>query len=258
MFMKQYAQMSSPLATPPATSPIRRGRQPPPVRRSSNRIRRQQTYDCFGDHGAEELSPVQALGKLSAVAMLTTARVGDVDEDASMAQARPHLSEVNKRGLVTTDSQMGAKKQVTHHFYGHVLNPPVTQWQRSYITGILAKDLGHKFAQKMRLVDGVDFFIGLHGHDPPHALTHFIKVTMHHQNDDPEFHTSVPMATSTLGYSLSGLLPEVQHVVQSDTCMKIVEEDALLLQIVDLVWGRPFWLFEKVKEVLDEVIAEQT
>lgn len=154
--------MSLPPATPPGTPPSQRGRrQPPPERRSSDRIRRQQTYDCFGDHGEEELSPVQALGKLSAIAMLTTARVGDVEEDASMAQARPHLSEINKRGLVTTDSQMGAKKQITHHHDGHVLNPPVTHWQRSYVTGILAKNLGPKFEQKMRLVDGVDFFIAL-------------------------------------------------------------------------------------------------
>ncbi|CAN0334099.1 unnamed protein product, partial [Pylaiella littoralis] len=131
--------MSSPPGSPPGTPPSQRGRQPPPVRRSSNRIRRQQTYDCFGD---QELSPVQALGKLSAVAMLTTARVGLASEDPSMAQARQHLSEVNKRGLVTTDSQMGAKKQITHHSDGHVLNPPLTLWQRSYISGILAKDLG--------------------------------------------------------------------------------------------------------------------
>ncbi|CAN0373555.1 unnamed protein product [Pylaiella littoralis] len=106
--------MSSPPGSPPGTPPSQRGGQPPPVRRSSNRVRRQQTYDCFRDHGAEELSPVQALGKLSAV------------------------------GLVTTDSQMGAKKQITHYVDGHVLNPPVTIWQRSYISGISAKDLGHK------------------------------------------------------------------------------------------------------------------
>lgn len=79
---------------------------------------------------------------------------------------------------------------------------------------------------------------------------------MTHQDGNPDFDTSVPMATNTLGYSLAGLLPEVRHVVQSETCIKIVEEDALLVKIVDLVWGRPFWLFEKVKEILDEVIAE--
>ena len=243
------------MSSPPGTPPSQRSRRQP-VRRSSDRIRRQQIYNCFGDHGAEELSPVQALGKLSAVAMLTTARVGN-QEDPSMAQARPHLAEVNKRGLVTTDSQMGAKKQITHHFFeGHVLNPPVTHWQRSYILGILPKGFGDKFKEKMGLVDGVDFFIGRHGHDPPHASTHYINVTMEHQNSDPEFDAAVPMATSTLGYSLSGLLPEVKDVVQSDTCVNIVKEDALLVNIVDLVWGRPFWLFEKVKEVLDEVIAE--
>ncbi|AAK14642.1 unnamed protein product [Ectocarpus sp. 4 AP-2014] len=247
--------MSSPAASPPATPPGTPRRSSDRVR---TRIRRQRVYDCFGDQGPEELSPVQALGKLSAVAMLTTVRVGDPGEDASMAQARPYLSEVNKRGLVTTDSQMGAKKHLSHHFDGHVLNPPVTQWQRSYISGILAKGLGGKFAQKMRLVDGVDFFLDWHGESPPYALTHDINVTMYRQGDnEPNFFTNVPMATHPLAYSLSGVLPEVEHVLQNDTCVRIVEEDALLVQIVDLVWGRPFWLFEKVKEVLDEVLSEQ-
>lgn len=244
------------MSSPPGTPPSRR--RPAPVRRSSDRIRRQPIYDCFGDHGPEELSPVQALGKLSAVAMLTTSRVGLATEDPSMAQARPHLSEINKRGLVTTDSQMGAKKQVTHHADGHVLNPPVTQWQRSYVTGILAKGLWRKFEQKMRLVDGVDFFVGRHGAEPPFSLTHYINVTVFQRGDDePDFFTNVPMATHPLDDDLSGLLPEVGHVMRSDTCVRIVEEDALCVQIVDLIWGRPFWLFEKVKEVLDEVIAEE-
>lgn len=174
-----------------------------------------------------------------------------------MVQARPHLSEVNKRGLVTIDSQMGKKDQVTHHVYGHVLNPPLTHWQRSYISGILAKDLGPKFEQKMSLVDGVDIFIGVPGPTPPYSSTHYISVTMYKQGDgdEPDFCTRSPMATQPLEYSLEGLLPEVQHVMDNDTCKRIVEDDALFVEIVDLVWGRPFWLFEKVKEVLDEVIA---
>ena len=249
--------MSSPPPSTPGTPLSQRGRQSPPVRRSSNRIRNQQIYACFGDHGAEELSPVQALGKLSAVAMLTTARVGS-EEDPSMAQARPHLSEVNKRGLVTIDSQMGKKDQVTHHVDGHVLNPPLTHWQRSYISGILAKDLGPKFEQKMSLVDGVDIFIGVHGPTSPFSLIHYIPVTMMKQGDgdEPDFCTRSPMATRPLEESLQMLLPEVQDVMDNDTCIRIVEDDALFVEIVDLVWGRPFWLFEKVKEVLDEVIAE--
>ncbi|CAN0546745.1 unnamed protein product [Ectocarpus sp. 12 AP-2014] len=249
--------MSLPPGTPPGTPPSQRGgRQPPPERRSSDRIRRQQTYDCFGDHGPEELSPVQALGKLSAAAMLTTTRVGDVVEDASMAQARPHLSRINKRGLVTTDSQMGVKKELTHHRDGHLLNHPVTHWQRSYVVGILARNLGTKFRQKMQLVDGVDFFIGPHGRSPPLYLAHRIYVTMQRQNGDPDFCTSVIMATNPLDEDLNGVLPEVQHVLQNDTCVRIVEEDALLVNVVDLHWGRPFWLFDKVKNVLQEVLDE--
>ena len=248
--------MSSTSSTPPGTPPSQR--QAP--RRRSARIQRRQIYDCFGDHGAEELSPVQALGKLSGVAMLTTARVGSAAEDPSMAQARPHLSKINEKGLVTTDSQMGAKKQITHHVDGHVLNPPVTTWQRSYVIGILPKDLGEKFEQKMRLVDGVDFFLGRHGNHPFGPSTHYISVTMYQQGDDdePEFFTSVTMDTDTLAYSLSGVLPEISHVLESETCVRIVDDDALLVKIVDLHWGRPFWLFEKVAEILDEVLAHHT
>lgn len=76
------SQMSSPPSSPPGTPLSQRGRQSPPMRRSSNRIRNQQIYACFGNHGAEELSAVQALGKLSAVEMLTTVRVGS-EEDPS-------------------------------------------------------------------------------------------------------------------------------------------------------------------------------
>lgn len=38
-------------------------------------------------------------------------------------------------------------------------------------------------------------------------------------------------------------------------CNKIVEDDAMMVQIADAVWGRPFWLFDKIKDVLDETIA---
>lgn len=78
---------------------------------------RRKTSRCFGrwddttfDVGEmAQLSPLQAFGKLCSLAMLTTARVGDVEEDPSMSQARPRLAAINERGLVTTDSQMGLK-----------------------------------------------------------------------------------------------------------------------------------------------------
>ncbi len=228
-------------------------------RRSSRRLHRQHIHDCFGNHGSEELSPVQALGRLSAVAMLTTARVGD-GEDPSMAQARPHLSGINEKGIVTTDSQMGAKKLVTHRAdNGEPIVPPVTKWQRAYIRGMIPEGLYEEFSNKMRLIDGVDFFIGVPGESPPDQFIHYINVTMYQQGpeDEPDFFTNIPMATETLEEPLLNLLPEVSHVLQSSACQELVQNDALLVNIVDLVWGRPFWLFEKVKQVLDEVLREQ-
>ena len=56
--------------------------------------------NCFGrfdgvSYDMSGLSPVQAFAKLSAVKMLTTARVGDEEEDLTMAEARSRLSEIN-------------------------------------------------------------------------------------------------------------------------------------------------------------------
>lgn len=224
--------------------------------RRSDRLHRQHIYDCFGNHGPEELSPVQALGKLSATAMLTTARVGDPMEDPSMAQARPHLAEINERGIVTTDSQMGKKELITHRFdNGQPLVPPVTQWQRSYILGIMPVGLYEEFSKKMRLIDGVDFFIGVPGESPPEQFIHYINVTMLQQGpeDEPDFFTNVPMTTNTLEEPLLNLLPEVAHVMQSSACKEIVQNDALIVHVVDLIWGRPLWLFDKVKEVLQDI-----
>lgn len=80
--------------------------------RRSSRIALRDIDACFGSFDGDRydvsgLSPVQALGKLSAVAMLVTDRVGDPQEDVTMSQAKPILSKINKEGLVTTDSQMG-------------------------------------------------------------------------------------------------------------------------------------------------------
>lgn len=113
--------------------------------------------------------------------------------------------------------------------------------------------------KKLRLVDGVDFFIGLHGAEPPYSHSHYIPVTMYQQGDgEQDFDTSVPMATHCFQESLNGLLPEVRPVMRGEICKIIVEEDALLVEIVDLVWGRPFWLFEKVSGILGQVVDEQS
>lgn len=69
---------------------------------------------CFGKYGDVEVddsnvSPVEALGKVSAMAMPTTERVGHPEADPTMTQARPRLSLINDKGDLTDDSQMGKK-----------------------------------------------------------------------------------------------------------------------------------------------------
>lgn len=39
--------------------------------------------------------------------MIISDRVGVPDEDETMVEARPNLHQINRRGRVTTDSQMG-------------------------------------------------------------------------------------------------------------------------------------------------------
>ena len=52
---------------------------------------------------------VGQIARLQAAAMPTTSRVGDPEEDETMASARPVLSRINALGFVTVDSQMGTK-----------------------------------------------------------------------------------------------------------------------------------------------------
>ncbi|CAM9441333.1 unnamed protein product, partial [Pylaiella littoralis] len=51
-------------------------------------------------------------------------------------------------------------------------------------------------------------------------------------------------------------LPEVQTILQDTTCFDIVEQDSLKVEIVDTIWGRPWWLFDKVAEILDEKFSK--
>lgn len=63
-------------------------------------------------------------------------------------------------------------------------------------------------------------------------------------------------ADDSFNYAVLNLLPKLQPIMQDATCKRIVERDALRVHIVDTEWGRPFWLFEKIIAVLDEVLDE--
>lgn len=202
------------------------------------------TYDV------SRLSPVQALGKLSADAMMISDRVGRASEDATMVQARPYLSRINSRGLVTTDSQMG-KNVVTQTLDARHERVK----QRSYVTGIIPRHLGKEFLRRMKHEDNVVVRVDLPKTTswiPMADFVYFFPVTVY---GDDDFQTSVPMVPDE--FEDMEFLPEIQTIMNDVNCKRIVEQDALIVQIVDAVWGRPFWLFEKIVQVLDMTIESR-
>ena len=209
--------------------------------------------NCFGrfngvGYDVSGLSPVQAFAKLSAVHMLTTVRVGDVEEDPTMAEARPRLSEINRKGFLTIDSQMGKKIVEQHPRTG--ANYPY--WQRSYVDGFMPRHLTRNFHQRMELEDGVVILIDA-PHEQPGRIGGTISVTL----DGDYFYTQKPVATSR-GFknSVQNVLPEVSSIMSDKKCQELLRQDALNVRVVDMVWGRPFWLFDKISQVLDVVNDE--
>jgi hypothetical protein len=87
--------------------------------------------------------------------MLTTRRVGDPSEDASMAAARPILSKINELGFVTIDSQMG------------------TSEQRAYVSGFVSKNIVEKFVELVTMESGIMCFSFPHGESVPKGYNTF-------------------------------------------------------------------------------------
>ena len=209
--------------------------------------------NCFGRfdgvaYDVSGLSPVQAFAKLSAVHMLTTARVGDPVEDASMSEARPILSEINRKGFLTIDSQMG--KKIVDQIPATGEEYPF--WQRAYVDGLMPRHLTKNFHQRMELEDGVLLLIDA-PHDNPIRLGGSISVTL----DGDNFFTHKPVATSeSFEETVLNVLPEVRSIMSDERCQELLRKDACNVRVVDMVWGRPYWLFEKVSQVLDVVNDE--
>ncbi len=200
---------------------------------------------CFGSFEGETfdvagLSPVQALGKVSAMKMLITERVGDSEEDETMKQARPRLSEINSRGLLTTDSQMGKKEVLKDPKDGSYY----PYWQRAYVEGVMPRHLARKFHQHMEIVDGVVVFSGAPV-DADVYVDHYVPVTV----DGDRVYTRAPMAPVPKIDDIE-VLPEVQTILRHSTCKELLTKDAIIMRVVDTIWGRPFWLFDKIIEVL--------
>lgn len=224
--------------------------------RKSSRIYQRDMKDCFSTLNGQSvdvsnLHPVEAFGKLSAMAMLVTQRVGDPNEDASMSQARPRLSQINDRGLVTFDSQMGVKRVIPG--CDTIDGSDATHWQRSYIKGVIPGGMGEVFKQQIDLVDGIAMNMVEPVSEGKETFSMYeVPVTRY----DDEMSTFVPMLQDeSLLEAKLNFLPEVQSILNNKNCEKMFEEEALLVVIVDMVWGRQFWLFDKVSEILGTLQA---
>lgn len=210
------------------------------------------TYDMSG------LSPVQAFAKISAVKMITTTRLGL--EDATMIEAAPLLSEINRKGILTTDSQMGKKERQNYRVKrrGRVSQKVTALWQRAYVTGFIPAHLADDFRERMGLEDGVLVLVNdpheVDGMREQESLSTPVPVTLDHDR----FYTNITAYSSgTFTEDLLNVLPEVKSIVSDIKCRELLRNDARCVRVVDMTWGRPLWLFEKISNVLDVVNDER-
>ena len=210
--------------------------------------------NCFGkfdgvSYDLSNASPVQALANISALKILTTSEL--VDEDPTMAIARPHLSKINQAGFLTTESQMG-KKELDKVDADSL-------WQRSYVKGLLPRHVADAFRQQLSLEDSVFVVI-----DEPDDRDCYVARGMmipltfeggfYARYGGSLFPTNAPVTgLESFTEIVWNLLPEVKSIMTSEKCVNLVKEDAMKVLVVDMTWGRPFWLFEKIVEVLGEL-----
>lgn len=229
--------------------------------------------DIIESYNSESMRPTDVLGKLSAVAMLTTNRVGDPTEDETMVEARPRLSLINEKGFVTVDSQMGVVKSITLHDFmmtnrrgERVFNPvwdekrregtlpqlPHTyiEKQRSYVEGIMSKDKVEKFKDKMFKIDSVIVLVRNYGSRRNDRS--ILPLTLE-GGDRVYTTTGLYMDTRRFEDMSGNLLPEMQGIVSSKSCQDLIENDSKVVFVIDTRWGRKFWLMDMIIEVLDDL-----
>lgn len=192
---------------------------------------------------------VGQIARLQAAAMPTTSRVGDPEEDETMASARPVLSRINALGFVTVDSQMGTKGGGGY-----------THWQRAYVSGFVASSVAKRFVRAMNAADGVLVLAFPHGEEQPEAGKAFamkrmprVSLTIEARLDTA---TSHPLAVAQPFSSMwAALLPEL-GLRGDGASMKAVAADATQVFVVDMVWGRKTWLFKTVQRCLRDLSTE--
>jgi len=196
-----------------------------------------------------EISNFKDLARESSVLMLTSDRVGDVTEDESMKVAKPILSKINALGFVTQDSQMGKKEKINLKY-----NKIGDKWQRSYISGIMDINIYKEFELKMDLIGETFLLIKPHcemhsEHSNPISVTRVSK-------QDGSFETTTRNWTDcdSIYPQWINLLPDLGDEILDDMeLMEEIEEEVVCVRITDMTWGRPWWLFETVHKVLNEI-----
>lgn len=177
--------------------------------------------------------------------MLTTERVGDPTEDASMKRARPALSAINGIGLVTIDSQMGVK----HKEY----------WQRAYVSGFATRETAERLKAALSTVDSVLVLMYPHGESVPnkledYALAHMPRLPLTLSGSNMTACTQMPLgAAQTFAEMWANLLPELHAEMKHDMSpaemkrlKKECELNSVQVFVVDTVWGRATWLFSTI------------
>lgn len=192
---------------------------------------------------------VEEVAALQAAAMPTTARVGDPEEDASMAALRGVLSRINALGFVTVDSQAGVKDDGPIH------------WQRAYISGFVPRSLAKDFVTQMNLRNSVVALAFPHGEEQPACGRTFawrrmprLPLTLEARH---ETCTSHPLAVAQPFRSMwRAMLPEL-GLAGDRRSMEAVAADAVQVFVTDTVWGRRAALFRAACECLEHSRARR-
>ena len=196
-----------------------------------------------------EIYNFKDLARASSVLMLTSDRVGEIEEDEYMKIAKPILSKINALGFVTEDSQMGKKEKINLKD-----NKIGDKWQRSYISGIMDRNIYKEFELKMDLIGETFILIKQHcemysEHSNPISVTRVSK-------QDGSFETTTRNWTDceSIYSQWINLLPDLGDEILDDIeLMEKIEEEVVFVRITDMTWNRPLWLFENVHKVLNEI-----
>ena len=189
-----------------------------------------------------EIYNFKDLARASSVLMLTSDRVGEIEEDEYMKIAKPILSKINALGFVTEDSQMGKKEKINlkDNKFGD-------KWQRSYISGIMDRNIYKEFELKMDLIGETFILIKKHcemnsEHSNPISVTRVSK-------QDGSFETITRSWTDceSIYPQWINLLPELGDEILDDMeLMEQIEDEVVYVRITDMSWGRQWWLLSLI------------